>query len=169
MEFSVFKERIHAIPKIEDVKNGIAPSDLKHGFEDSNFGCDVSFEISVDSPMESCLITWADVFHGGKTGLQIWTRRDEFSNLSLAFENKKKTELGLSQLVNVFEVELCDDRVQLAALSNCHFRSTLNFRTSQLSIVQSSNKTNNVSIKDKKVQPLLDSIEKNQCCHHRLP
>ena len=88
----------------------------------------------------------------------------------MAFENKKKTELGLSQLVNIFEVELHGDRAQLAALSNFYFRSMLNFCASQLARVQSSNKTKNTSIKDKKVQPLHDSIEKKfnaaiiDCC-----
>ena len=85
----------------------------------------ILFEPGHDNPNIVLLVTWADVFHGGRAGIQVWTKRNSYRNLFSEFKNRKKIESGLLQLMNVFFDELFGGMIQLSGLLNCYHRTIL--------------------------------------------
>ena len=80
-KFHVFYGRILTNPKREAVQDGLSCIDMKHGFGVGNFGCVIRFSID-DNQDDTVLITWTDVLCGGKNGMQVWSKRQSFVNLS---------------------------------------------------------------------------------------
>ena len=158
-KYYVFKGKVNTNPKLSDMSNGMTPTDLRHGFEKGNFGCDILFDPGNDDPSIVLLVTWAEVLLGGRSGIQVWTKRNLYRNLFSEFKNRQKTETGLFQLLNVLSDELFGDRIQLAGLLNCYYRIMLILQTSQHNKLLSSPISTCISIIDPSIAPLLERIE----------
>ena len=61
VEHYMFHGKVNTNPKFTEISSGMSPVDLKHGFEEGNFGCDVLFESGEDALNSVCLVTWSDV------------------------------------------------------------------------------------------------------------
>ena len=71
VDYYVFHGKVFTNPKFSEISCEISPVDLKHGFEEGNFGCDVLFESENDADNTVCLVTWSNVLYGRKSGIQV--------------------------------------------------------------------------------------------------
>jgi hypothetical protein len=111
--------------KLNDVKSGISQLDLKDGFENKNSGCLINFGLDDEQDNIYKLITWSMVLHGKTDGIQVWTKRKDFRNLSTAFNNRKKTNDGLISFLNTMYLEMFGDRMQCLYLLSCFYRTQI--------------------------------------------
>ena len=95
------------------------------GLGSKNSGCLINFGNDDDGDPIYKLITWNMVLKGGITGIQVWSERNEFRNLATAFNNRKKTNIGLISLLNVMYYEMFGDRTQCMYLISCFYRTQL--------------------------------------------
>ena len=144
------KKKYHCIsasvstnPKLESVKSGITQFDLIDGLGSKNSGCLINFGNDDDGDLIHKLITWNMVLMGGITGIQVWSDRKEFRNLSTAFNNRKKTNIGLVSLLNVMYYELYGDRLQCMYLMSCFYRTQL--KQKQLELVKNTTAVENTN------------------------
>ena len=129
--------------------------------EHSHFGCTVSLATSESELNVSELITWYNVLMGRMDGLQVWSQRPMYRNLSTIFDNRRTKSQVLLQLVNLFYEELFGDRVQILALCNCYYRTMFNIARS---ILKKTEKTTNMIekiefVNEANLKLLLDTIE----------
>jgi len=112
-------------PKLDSVLSGISQFDLMDGLGTKNSGCLINLGNDNDGDPIYKLITWNMVLKGGITGIQVWSERKDFRNLATAFNNRKKTNIGLISLLNVMYYEMYGDRTQCMYLISCFYRTQL--------------------------------------------
>ena len=95
------------------------------GLDSKNSGCLVDFGFDNDKDKILKLITWNMVLKGRIAGLQVWSQRKDFRNLGTAFNNRKKTNIGLVSLLNAMYYEMYGDRFQCMFLVSCFYRTQL--------------------------------------------
>ena len=95
------------------------------GLGRNNSGCLINFGEDDDGDTIYKLVTWNMVLKGGMSGIQVWSERTEFRNLATAFNNRKKTNIGLVSLLNAMYIEMFGDRVQCMYLISCFYRTQL--------------------------------------------
>ena len=112
-------------PKLESVRSGISQYDLMDGLGTKNSGCLVDFGFDNNNDNILKLITWNMVLKGRVTGLQVWSQRKDIRNLGTAFNNRKKTNIGLVSLLNAMYYEMYGDRLQCMFLVSYFYRTQL--------------------------------------------
>ena len=138
-------------PQLESVLSGISQYDLMDGLGSKNSGCLINFGLDEENDNILKLVTWNMVLKGGVVGLQIWSQRKDVRNLGTAFNNRKKTNIGLVSLLNAMYFEMYGDRLQCTFLIACFYRTQL--KQKQLDIKQMSASDSN---KDDKEQVLFE-------------
>ena len=121
MEYHCVSASIKTNPKLESVQSGISHFDLMDGLGSKNSGCLIHFGEDDDCDPIYKLITWNMVLKGRINGIQVWSERTEFRNLSTAFNNRKKTNIGLVSLLNAMYFELFGDTMQCMYLLSCFY------------------------------------------------
>ena len=116
---------IETNPKLETVQSGVSHFDLMDGLGSQNSGCLIHFGEDDDCDAICKLVTWNMVLQGRLHGIQTWSERSDFRNLSTAFNNRKKTNIGLVSLLNAMHFEMCGDRMQCVHLLSCFLSHTV--------------------------------------------
>ena len=112
-------------PTIEAVQNIMSHFDLMDGLGTKKSGCLSNFGDNDDGDRIYKLVSWSAVLKGGISSIQFCSERTEFRNLATAFNNRKKTIIGLVSLLNPMCCNVFGDRMQHVCPISCFYRTQL--------------------------------------------
>ena len=127
------------------------------GLGTKNSGCLINFGDDDDGDPIYKLVTWNMVLKGGISGIQVWSERTEFRNLATAFNNRKKTNIGLVSLLNAMYYEMFGDRMQCMYLISCFYRTQLKQKQLEIKSFSSAKE-----LKDEKEESMFEGDSYNQ-------